>query len=316
MDRFEAFRRWRDNYYASRILAPIAKPIERACSAVALRLRSHIRKNGIRFTLPNGEILRIGRDSGIYLSSGLFWGGLDSFEPATSRTLRFFFSRAATFVDVGANYGFYSLLAAHWNPKLQVTAFEPVPPIFERLQHNIRLNQLQAKVNAYSLALSDASGVARLYVPPSQSLDLEATATLAQDSWQQRKNSPAIEVKVLAFDDFEREHPMRLDLVKIDVEDHEASVLRGMQNVIRRDRPFIVCEILPRDHRNERTLEIIDLLDYTPFWITPMGYIRISRLDFGRRDCEDFLLSPVHHTAEIVTDLEALWAMRQAASLR
>lgn len=316
MDWSEAFRRWRENYYTSRVLSPIAKPIERACSAVSWRLRSHIRKNGIRFTLPNGEVLRIGRDSGIYLSSGLFWGGLDSFEPATSRTLRFFFPRAATFVDVGANYGFYSLLAAHWNPRLQVVAFEPVPQIFERLQHNIGLNQLQARVKAYGLALSDASGVARLYVPQSQSLDLEATATLAQGSWQQRKNSPAIEVEVLAFDDFEREHPMRLDLVKIDVEDHEASVLRGMQNVICRDRPFLVCEILPRAHRNEKTIEIIDSLDYTPYWITPMGYIRVSRLDFNRSECEDFLLSPVHDTAEIVTNLEVLWETRQAASLR
>ncbi len=187
MDWAETLRRWRENYYASRVLTAIAKPIERACCVVSCRLRSHIRKNGIRFTLPNGEVLRIGRDAGIYLSSGLFWGGLDSFEPATSSTLRFFFPRVATFVDVGANYGFYSLLAAHWNPKLRVVAFEPVPLIFERLQHNIGLNQVQARVDAYSLALSDASGAARLYVPQSQSLDLEATATLAQGSWQQRK---------------------------------------------------------------------------------------------------------------------------------
>src|SRR6266536_2227902 len=133
MDWAETLRRWRENYYASRVLTAIAKPIERACCVVSCRLRSHIRKNGIRFTLPNGEVLRIGRDAGIYLSSGLFWGGLDSFEPATSSTLRFFFPRVATFVDVGANYGFYSLLAAHWNPKLRVVAFEPVPRIFERL---------------------------------------------------------------------------------------------------------------------------------------------------------------------------------------
>jgi len=56
-----------------------------------------------------------------------FWNGLEGFEPDTSRTLRFFFETTATFVDVGANYGFYSLLAALWNQVLRVVAFEPVP---------------------------------------------------------------------------------------------------------------------------------------------------------------------------------------------
>ena len=163
------------------------------------------------------------------------------------------------------------------------------------------------------MALSDMSGVATLYVPASKSLDCEATATLAQGSWQQRKNSPSVEIQAVRFDDFEGQHLLKLDLVKVDVEDHEASVLRGMQNVIRRDRPFIVCEILPRAHGNEKTREIIDSLGYTPYWITPSGYIRVSRFDFERSDSENFLLSPVRGEAEIVTNLETLWAERQAA---
>jgi hypothetical protein len=36
---------------------------------------------------------------------------------------------------------------------------------------------------------------------------------------------------------------MKVDLVKIDVEDFEAGLLAGMERTIRRDRPFIVCEI-------------------------------------------------------------------------
>jgi FkbM family methyltransferase len=316
MDWWEPLRRWRENYYASNLLAAIARPLERSCSGVAKQFRRRIRKNGFSYLLPNGKTLRIGRDSGLYLASLLFWGGLDSFEPETSRTLRFFFLRVSTFVDVGANYGFYSLLAAHWNPHLQVVAFEPVPQIYQGLQRNIKLNDLQTRVSAYPMALSDVSGAATLYVPASRSLDCEATATLAQGSWQQRKNSPSVEIQAIRFDDFEAQHPLKLDLVKVDVEDHEASVLRGMQSVIRRDRPFIVCEILPRTHGNENTRQILDSLGYTAYWITRSGYIRVSRLDFDRSDSEDFLLSPVRGEAEIVTNLESLWAERQAASVR
>lgn len=308
-----AFRRWRENYYASQVLSSVGKPVERTCHAISRGLRSHVRRNGVKFRLPNGQVLRMGRDAGISLASGLFWGGLDSFEPQTSMTLRFFFSRATMFVDVGANYGFYSLLAAHWNPNIQVVAFEPVPQIFERLQRNIQLNGFQQRVSSYCLALSDRSGPAKLYVPLSDSRDFESTATLAQGNWQQRKGSPTIDLQAVSFGDFERQHPLRLEIVKIDVEDHEASVLRGMQETIRRDRPFIVCEILPRNHGNERTREIIKSLGYTAYWVTPSGYFRVSRFDFDRRESEDFLLSPVCTEAEVITNLDDLWNKRQAA---
>src|SRR4051794_8984528 len=120
MELLNALRRWRENYYASVALSYLAKPIERSCSSVARGLRSHVLRNGVALELPNGRVLRIGQNSGIGLASNLFWGGLDSIEPATSGTLRFLFARANTFVDIGANYGFYSLLAAHWNPEIQV----------------------------------------------------------------------------------------------------------------------------------------------------------------------------------------------------
>lgn len=308
---FDFLRRWREDYYASRVLSSVARPIQRAGSTIARSLRAHVPRNGAEFRLPNGQIMRIGRDSGIYLASALFWDGIDSFEPATSKTLQYFFSRAATFVDVGANYGFYSLLGAHWNPKMRVVAFEPVPQIFESLQRNIKLNQLESRVDAHCVALSESNGQATLYFPSGGSRDFESTASLAKGSWQERKAKTTIEVRTARFDDFERQHPCKLDVVKIDVEDHEASVLRGMQGVIRRDRPFIVCEILPRPHHNEKTREMIDLLGYTPYWITPLGCIRVSRFDFDRQESEDFLLSPVSSDIEILTDLEALWTKRE-----
>jgi hypothetical protein len=53
-----------------------------------------------------------------------------------------------------------------------------------------------------------------------------------------------------------------------------SKILRGMC-------PFIVCEILPRhrEHQNERTRQVVESLNYAPYWITPSGYIRVSRFD-------------------------------------
>ena len=152
---------------------------------------------------------------------------MDGFEPHTSKTLRFFFERSATFVDVGANYGYYSMLGALWNPALRVVSFEPVPQIHEGLEENLALNRLGDRVTAYRLALSAHTGTATFFLPTTESRDLESTGTLVQESWQKRKQSPSFEVETTRFDDFEKPHPMKVDLVKIDVEDFEADVLAG-----------------------------------------------------------------------------------------
>lgn len=125
-------KRWRERYYPSLFLASIARPCFLAARLVEEQVRRKVRKNGVSLALPNGRRLKLARNAGIGFATGLYWYGFENYEPATSRTLRFFFERVSTFVDVGANIGFYSLLAGHWNPELRIIAFEPVPP---RSQH-------------------------------------------------------------------------------------------------------------------------------------------------------------------------------------
>jgi FkbM family methyltransferase len=300
--------RFRENYYFSRVVSSGARPLHRACSWWAKQLSTKVRRNGVSLRLPNGKTMKIARDGGIQLASALFWHGLAGHEPDTSQTLLFFFERSAVFVDVGANYGLYSLLAALWNPSIRVVAFEPLLPIFENLKKNVALNGLVDRIVCENVALANNSGRATLYLPASEGKDLESTGTLSSNSWQVRKHAQPVQVTAMRFDDYAASHPAHVDIIKIDVEDFEADVLRGMAKVIQRDRPFIVCEILPRnrEHKNERTRQVIEDLGYTPYWITPSGYIRVSRFDFERHDT-NFLLSPVALADEILTDLAPLW---------
>ena len=82
-------KRWRDNYYVSQLLACFAKPLRSVSSQTARHIEQKVRKNSVTIRLPNGKNLSIGRNSGIGIASLLFWHGLDGFEPATSKTLRF-----------------------------------------------------------------------------------------------------------------------------------------------------------------------------------------------------------------------------------
>jgi FkbM family methyltransferase len=311
-DLIGTLKRWRENYYLSQALSAAAKPIHALCSSCAQQIQTKIRRNGASIRLLNGKTMRVAKDCGISLASVLYWQGLAGVEPETSRALRFFFERSEVFVDVGANYGLYSILGALWNPNLRVVAFEPLTPIYECLRKNIAINHLEDRITCENLALSNRSGSATFYLPPSEGKDLESTGTLAQNSWQVRQRAQPLQVDAVRLDDYESSHPMRVDLIKIDVEDFEADVLRGMAGLIRRDRPFIVCEILPRnrEHKNERTRQALQALNYAAYWITPSGYIRVTRFDF-EREFTNFLLSPVSIPAEILSDPSALWQLKQ-----
>jgi FkbM family methyltransferase len=305
-------KRWRDNYHLGLLLAYSLKPLQFVSAHAARSIQQMVRKNGVTIRLSNGKKLSIAKDAGIGLASQLFWHGIDGYEPETSRTLRLLFERAATFIDVGANCGLYSVLGALWNPSLKVIAFEPVPAIFSRLKKNVLLNGLESRVGCENVALSSQSGKATFFLPRGESLDLETTGTLVSDSWQAMKVSPMLlEVETVRFDEYEARHPMRVDLIKIDVEDFEANVLEGMRGIIARDRPFIVCEILSRPHGNLRTCEMVEALNYQPYWITPVGYIRVSSFDFNRGNFTDFLLSPVSTADGVLADLGVLLELKK-----
>ena len=68
--------------------------------------------------------------------------------------------RGEQFLDVGANVGSYTVLAAG-AVGAQVTSVEPVPRTFAHLQRNVALNGLSATVNAWQGGLSDSAGTLR-----------------------------------------------------------------------------------------------------------------------------------------------------------
>src|SRR5947209_5574021 len=85
------------------------------------------------------------------------------YEPFTTRSLGPWLSRCALFVDVGANYGFFSLLAATRHLGLEIIALEPVPETCAVLRRNLeKLGAARAQV--VEAAVSDVDGTASFCV--------------------------------------------------------------------------------------------------------------------------------------------------------
>lgn len=69
------------------------------------------------------------------------------------------YASSYTFIDVGANKGVYSIIAAKNNSCKKVISFEPIPETFELLKQNCSLNNVAHKCRLHNLAISNACGV-------------------------------------------------------------------------------------------------------------------------------------------------------------
>jgi FkbM family methyltransferase len=169
--------------------------------------------------LPEGPALRLYPDS--ELAEILLF---DDFETAERALVRRFLRPGDIFVDVGANIGLFTVIAAPLlGPAGRVYAFEPYTPSFDRLRENICLNGYE-NVECVPLGLSDHPGPADFTV----SLDgFDAWNSLGKPARGERLARCTIECTT--WDQFNRERGLqnRVSLLKIDVEGWETRVLNG-----------------------------------------------------------------------------------------
>jgi FkbM family methyltransferase len=145
------------------------------------------------------------------------------------------------FVDVGANWGYFALAAAHWvGPSGRVLAFEPEPRLFDLLSANLRINGL-AWVEAHRRAVAAERGTLRF-----------SAFVTGSDNWG-RSHSVAsgaaadFESDAVALDDVLDDAGIdRVQLTKIDVEGGEIDVLTGMRRGLQSGRyRYLLVECHP-----------------------------------------------------------------------
>ncbi|MBL4674837.1 MAG: FkbM family methyltransferase [Mucilaginibacter sp.] len=139
-----------------------------------------------------------------------------------------------TFIDIGANAGLHSLVAAKaLNGKGKVYAFEPTPKTIKRLTENVELNNLSEHISVQPVGLSNQNGELKLNL-----------ADNGYDAWNSFVNlthiavSNHVNVPVITFDSFVQDNNIdisEISLVKIDVEGWEINVLEGMKKTLAND---------------------------------------------------------------------------------
>jgi len=254
--------------------------------------------------IPELEILIIVSTQDMAISKPILW--LGEYEQGVTQILLKFFQKDTNFLDVGANIGYFSLIAGKKCSQGKVLSFEPDPTNYNLLSSNIALNGLN-NIRAYNLALSDRDE--NLYFSTmgfDQNLGArftaKETATLKQHSLPQAKTPT--QIKAIAFDNFLPNE--KIDIIKIDVEGFELNVLRGMKELLIQQNPLIITEFAPSNLKDIGRIEPIELFDF----VIKLGYkIAIIELNGELRTCKgdhihqelmDYLVASNRHHLDLL----------------
>lgn len=148
-------------------------------------------------------------------------------EPELSGFIAHSLTPDSIFVDVGANFGYFTCLAATrigQSGKGRVFAVEPNPSMQVLLRKNVKVNWSIAPVEIHECAASEVPGYAELIIPT----DGAANATIASRSIKIGEKRAIVKARPLD----EILGDTAINIMKVDVEGFEAAVLRGARNAI------------------------------------------------------------------------------------
>lgn len=164
-------------------------------------------------------------------------GYYEEFEVAIFRQLA---AKSRGVVDVGANIGLYTCIAAAASPDSRVLAFEPVPENYHFLLDNVNTNGVSARVLAEMQAVGEREGELVLHLSNRQIGTHSASAENTEEC------SGTTIVPMTDLDSYLKTHDMPpVDLMKIDIEGYDGFALRGAVATLRKDRPTIFIEFNP-----------------------------------------------------------------------
>ena len=147
-------------------------------------------------------------------------------------------------VDLGANIGYYTLIAAKLvGEKGKVFAFEPEPDNYALLVRNIEENEYKNVCIPVPKAVSNRTGTMKLFLDPYS----KGNHTIGPQVYDSQNTWGHILVDVTTLDKFfEKYNDSKIDVIKLDVEGAEEEAFDGMTNIVKKDDDLkIFAELYP-----------------------------------------------------------------------
>ena len=157
-------------------------------------------------------------------------------EKATTELFRTVVKKGDVILDMGANIGYFTLLAAKLvGKKGKVYSFEPEPRNYHYLKKNIELNKY-TNVFAFQKAVADKPGKVKLYICPYDTGHHTINQYGGIEKYSPKfiyTNKEFVEIEAVVLDDFFGETKRKIDVIKMDIEGAEVLALSGMDHIIK-----------------------------------------------------------------------------------
>lgn len=212
---------------------------------------------------------------------------LGTYERGTVHVMKCFLRPGDNVLDVGANIGFMTLVAARHCRPGKVHAFEPLPEALEWLRKNVALNDAR-NVIIHDFALGSREGTFKLY--PQRLQNNRGSASLLQADAE----GPSLDIQVKTLDNvFQGQETFQL--MKVDVEGFELEVLKGARVLLSGSAaPAIILECcLVRDNSCYTAQELFE-------FITTVNTYSIYKLNKGKARVSGLI--PVNKPADLPQD--------------
>ena len=179
-----------------------------------------------------------------------------------------------TVLDIGANSGLFSLVAAKSNPEAEVFAFDILPEAYHVLFDNLILNNLLGKVDIQLIGIGEKGGT---FYAPFNNISSEMPSALSLDC--KPINDDQVKVSIKSLDEICIPRYVGKKLcIKIDVEGTEVDIFLHGSETLRIIKPDIICEVLPGARRIDIYDKILDDYSYRKYLITNEGFKRFDRI--------------------------------------
>ena len=246
-----------------------------------------------------------GRKYKIPLINGLGWSNLFSQELWMLDVLKSLYAEGglqkSAFIDVGINVGQTLLRVKSIDNNIEYYGFEPNPACVYYLQKLISTNYIN-QVNVIPAAIARQTGITKLISINGN--DTDASASIIESFRKRNANTKDTFTSVFDFEVVNRlTQIQKVSIIKIDVEGAELDVLCSLLNLIRKERPYIIMEILPvygeeNEERYERQLELEALIQELSYQIFRVVKAKKNLKKIGSigihsdLDACDYLLAP------------------------
>ena len=189
-----------------------------------------------------------------------------------------------TFIDIGVNTGQTLLKVKSLKPDIKYIGFEPNPNCVFYAQQLISINKIE-NTTLYPVGVAEVTKLVELNFFTNESTD--ASATIIADFRPGSKIYRKEIIPCFEFKDINQDNFGTISCIKIDVEGAELEVIQGIKEIIVKDKPFVLIEILPvyeilnKDRMERQTAleEILNSIDYKLFRIHKKNDTEVSLLE-------------------------------------